>query len=210
MEDQTMQDLIIEIKKDQQSIIEKKEHLTIQSDEDVQKASEVLTQIKARSKRIEEKRKEYVQPLNDQVKKINKDFKELLVPYLEAETFIKRAIGSYTDIQRLAAEKVLKEEEDQRRKEADEIAKKENISTRKALAQIEKPIIEEKPKTIKTENSKIVTKQVAKFEIIDSEKVPIEYKTVDEKLVRKAVNAGVKRIAGVKIWQKTLVSSYSK
>ena len=203
-----IQETITAIQKDQSNLIEKIEKVEVKNDDDVKQASEWLGQIKARIKRIEDKRIEYTKPLNDQVKKINADFKNLAEPYLNMESTIKRAIGGYMDEQRRIEIERVKKEERERRLEAERIAREEQITNREALKIIEKPKIIEAPKTVKTETSKIVGKVVVKFEIIDPLKVPDEFKIVDERLVRQAVNSGKRRIAGVKIWEETQVNAF--
>lgn len=203
-----LKDTVSAIQKDTKSLAEQVSTVVVQNDGDMHRASEWLVQIKARLKRIEEKRTEYVKPLNDQVKIINADFKSLAEPYLQMEMQVKRAIGTYVDEQRWLEQERIRKEEAERRQEAERIAKEEDISRRKALAQIEKPKAVEVPKTVKTETAKVVTKTVVKFEIVDPAKVPDEFKIVDERLVRQAVNSGAKRIAGVRIWEETQVSAY--
>lgn len=203
-----IEETVVAIKQDQSSLLQQVSTVVVHNDGDMHRASEWLVQIKARLKRIEEKRVEYTKPLNDQVKVINSDFKALAEPYLEMENSIKRAIGGYVDEQRRIEVERVRKEEAERRKEAERIAQEEDISRRQALAQIEKPKVVEAPKTVKTETAKVVTKQVTKFEIVDPSKVPDEFKVVDERLVRQAVNSGVKRIAGVRIWEETQVSAF--
>ncbi len=203
-----IQETITAIRKDQSSLIEKIERVEVKNDEDVKQASDWLGQIKARIKRIEDKRIEYTKPLNDQVKKINADFKTLAEPYLNMEYVIKKAIGGYMDEQRRIEIERVKKEERERRLEAERIAQEEQITNREALKIIEKPKIVEAPKTVKTETSKIIGKVVVKFEIVDPSKVPDEFKIVDERLVRQAVNSGKRRIAGVRIWEETQVNAF--
>lgn len=203
-----MQKTVVMIEKDTQTVFKKVNGVVVRNEKEMNEAGELLSQVKSRLKRVEEKRKEYVQPLNDQVKKINGDFKALAEPYVEMEKVLKGAIGSYVaEQQRLERERVRAEEE-ARREEARKLAEKEKISNRKALAQIEKPVEEVVKTSVKTDTAKVITKTVTKFEIVDESKVPDEYKVVSEQLVRKAVNSGVKKIAGVRIYEETQVSAY--
>lgn len=203
-----MKRVVTLIEKDTQDVLSKVNSIQVRNDVEMTQAGELLSKVKDRLKRVEEKRKEYVQPLNDQVKKINGDFKSLAEPYVKMERDLKSAIGTYvTEQQRIERERVRAEEE-ARREEARKIAEKENISNRKALAQIEKPVETKVVTSVKTETAKVVTKTVTKFEIVDPSKVPDDYKVVSEQLVRKAVNSGIKKIAGVKIYEETQVSAF--
>ena len=207
MKKETIESTIVAVKKDQTIIQKQAQAIRVTSDKQMGVASEFLVQIKARIKRIETKRKDYVQPLNDQVTKMNADFKEMAQPYLEIEETIKGKVGSYMTKVREKEEEAQRKADEERRKEAEALAKKEKISKRKAMAQVEKVEIEQRDQTVRTETSKVVTKQVTKFEVINPKKVPDEYKMVDERLVRKAVNQGIK-IPGVKVWEETQVSTY--
>lgn len=205
---ETVEATIVAIKKDQTSLFNQVQTLSVTNEEEMTAASEVLSQVHARVKRIEAKRIEYVKPLNDQVSKINADFKAAAKPYVEMESTIKQKIGNYVDEQRRLAAIEQRRLDDERRKEAQRLAAQEDISQRKAMAQIEKPVVEAPVTAVKTETAKVVTKLVAKFEITDPSAVPEEYKMVDERLVRKAVLAGARKIAGVKIWEESQVSAY--
>ncbi len=198
---------MVAVKKDLTSIEQEASAIKVTNDKEMATASEFLGVIKARVKRVEAKRVEYVKPFNDQVKKINADFKEMAWPYLAVEKNIKGKVGAYVDVKLAEEREEQRKADDKRRKEAEALAKKENISNRKALAQVEKVKVEEKPKSVKTEVGRVNTRQVKKFEVVDPSKVPDEYKMVDERLVRKAIADGKKRIAGVKIWEETQVSA---
>lgn len=214
---ENLETTITTIKQDQKTVQQDIQSIIVSNDEQMDAASEILSKVKARINRVEEKRKEYVQPLNVQVRKINADFKEVLEPYKIMEEVVKGRIGAYVTEQRKIQEQKEREERERQREEARKLAEKEKISAQKAAAQLrkvreEKEALmpkEEAPKTsVKTETAKVVTKVVMKFEVTDSSKVPDEFKVVDEKLIRKAVNAGAKRIAGVRIYEETQVSAF--
>lgn len=204
--DETMQ----AIKKDQTTLAATCSAITVTDEASMGIAAEVLAQVKGRIKRIEDKRTEYVKPLNDTVKTINADFKAAAAPYLEMEKQLKGAIGTFVDAQRKAAAEEQRRLEAERSKEADKLAKEEGISRRAALAQIDKPVVEAQTTSVTTDTAKVVTKLVAKFEVVNPENVPAEYKIVDERLIRKAVQGGARRIPGVKIWEETTVSGFAE
>lgn len=193
------------IKKDQSVIVSKGQQIAIVTKEQYEEAANFLVDVKGRINRIEAKRKEYVQPLNDQVKLINADFKAAMKPYQDIEDQVKKRMVVFVESERKAAAEKLKQEEEARRLEAARMAEEEGISTRKALAQIDKPVAEAVPTAVKTDSRTVKTRQITKFAIVDASKVPDEYKVVDETLVRKAVNAGLK-IAGVKVWEETIIA----
>lgn len=190
--------------------------LVVKDETGLNKAAEILSNVKTRIKRLEDKRKEYVGPINDQVKAINEDFKRMAAPYLEAERLVKSAIGSYMDAQRKIQEDAEREERKRRQEEARVLAEAEGISTQKAAAEVRKAAeaeavakpVEEKPATAVAK--KMATKIVTRFEVVDPSKVPAEYLVVDHSAIRQAVAAGAKRIAGVKIWEESQIVGYTK
>lgn len=207
---QQIEQTLVAIQKDQSNLIEAIKCVKVESDKDIEKYSEILVQIKARIKRIEEKRTEYVKPMNDQVKKINADFKQVSEPYINIERSIKTAIAEYLDEKRRIEAEWVKKEEEERQARAKEYAKETGVPKQEILAVMDKPEVIGNPTTIKTENSKIVNKLVKKFEIVDANLVPVEYKIVDERLIRQAINQGKSEIPGVRIWEETQVSSFRR
>ncbi len=215
--EKSLQELEATVEKDQLDLTAQISEIVVQDNETMQSAAEVLTRVKARLKKLEEKRKLYVQPLNDQVKAINDDFKNMAAPYLTIETDIKGKIGTYMDEQRRIQLEAERKERERRAEEARKLAEEQAISRQKAAAQVRKAEEEaakqkpEEPKpvtSVKTETSKVVTKTVMKFEVVDHSKVPDDFKIVDERLVRQAVNSGARRIAGVRIWEESQVSVF--
>lgn len=198
---QEMEETMQNIAKEQTRLQELCETISVSNPEEMSQAADLAIQVKARLNRIEQLRVEYVKPLNDHVKRINGDFKKAAEPFLAIETSLKGKISAYRMEQERIATEERKRLEAERRAEADRIAKEEGLTRREALAQIEKPVVEAEVKSASTEQGKVVTKMVWKFEVVNTENVPAEYKVVDEKLIRKAVANGARRIAGVKIWE---------
>ena len=199
---------IIAIKKDQTSIVTEYDALVVNDQPSMLMAADILKKVKTAYDFIEVKRKEYVQPFNDQVKKINADFKSAAEPYAEMEKVIKQKMGKYLDQERVLAEIKQKQLDDERRAEAKKLAEEANITTRQAMALVEKTIVTPPPTKVRTETAKVISKLVWKFEITDATKVPDEYKIVDEKLIRKAIQAGTHRIAGVNMWEESQINSF--
>lgn len=199
---------LAEIKKDTQSMSNKVSKLTITNEKNVLNATELLTQIKARAKRIEEIRLGYTKPLNDSLRKINADFKGALKPLSEMEGNIKRAIIDY----RAEIERKRQAEEDRLRKEAEAKAKaeakKKKISVKKVLENTPMPIVEKQDKTIASKSGSVKARMVTKFRIVDENKVPKKYWVIDEKLIRDDVRNGQMIIAGVEIYQEEELSVY--
>lgn len=206
---QEMEETMQKVQKDQSQLSELCKNLVVTNEEENAKAFEILGNVKGRKDLLEERRVKYTKPLLDSKKAIDEDFKKAAAPYIEMEKNVKAAIATYTDKKRAAAAEEQRRLEAERSAEANRIAEEEGITRRQALAQIEKPVVEVNT-SVSTENARGATKLVAKFEIVNPENVPAEYKVVDEKLVRKAIAAGARRIAGVKIWEETQVVALSQ
>ncbi len=197
-----------EIKKDTKAMTTKVSKMTISNEKEVMQATELLSQVKARAKRIEEIRLNYTKPLNETLKKINADFKGALKPYDEMEAQIKRAIINY----RAEIEKKRREEEmrlqEEARKKAIEEAKKNKISQKKALENMVVPTVEKQETTIQSKSGMVKTRMVTKFKVVDLNKVPKKYWVIDESLIRADVRSGLMKIDGVEIYQEEELSVY--
>lgn len=197
-----------EIKKDAVAMTKKVEKVVIKNEKQMDDASELLTQIKARQKRIEEIRLTYTKPLNESLRKINSDFKEASAPYLEIEGKIKQAIIAYRqEIERKRREEEMRLQEEARKRAIEE-AKKQKKSQKKALDEIILPTVEKQESVIQTKSGQVKTRKVKKFRIIDEERVPRKYWIIDERLIRQDVAYGVEEIKGVEIYEEEVLSVY--
>jgi len=197
-----------QIKKDARAMIRKVENVSVNSDKEMVQATELLSQVKIRMRRIEEIRIGYTKPLNESLRKINADFKSALVPYAEMEEKIKVAIIQYRfelEKKRQAMEAKLQE---QARQLAIAEAKKNKKSAKKALENVIMPTIEKQENIIESKSGKVKTRKVKKFRIVDEKKVPKKYWIIDEGAIRQDVMAGVKTIKGVEIYEEELLSVY--
>lgn len=116
-----------------------------------------------------------------------------------AEKFIEEVKAKMVDWYKLDQQR---RDEEQKRIDADALkqAKVEN------KLEIEVPIVNQVQKTHHGENSTTTVKKVWTFKIIDESKVPIGYRTIDEKLIRGAIKEGIREIEGVKIYQEDSIA----
>ena len=198
-----------EIKKDAKSLQVKVQKLKITTDKEAVQATEMLSQVKARAKRIEEIRLSYTKPLNDSLRKINGDFKMALAPYEEMERMLKRCILDF----RAEQEKIRRAEEEKLRKEAERKAiaeaKKNKTSQKKALENVIVPTIEKADSAIHSASGVAKTRLVWKHKITDFSKLPDEYKVVNDTAIRNARKGGLMIIPGVEFYQEEELSSFS-
>jgi hypothetical protein len=193
------------------------------------KALITAKKIKEFEKAVEERRTELVGPLNEQVKKINAFAKQIIAPLKNGELHLKDQLIAWEkklEVERIEAQKRLDAEkrkreaelraEEQRQAEEQkalesvfgeidqfEVEQKRAEEDRKRfLAQDE---LDKKEKQIANDRVK-GTQKVWDFKIIDPLLVPREFLIVDEKMVRAAVKAGVRQIAGIEIFEDTRIS----
>jgi len=204
---ETQDKKIEEIKKDAKALQIKVQKIKITTDKEVVQATEMLSQVNARAKRIEEIRLSYTKPLNDSLRKINADFKMALAPYEEMLKILKRAILDF----RAEQEMKRRAEEEKLRKEAERKAlaeaKKNRTSQKKALENVIVPTIEKQDSTIHSSSGSLKARMVWKHRITDFSKLPDEYKVVNDKAIRSARQGGLMVIPGVEFYQEEELSS---
>ncbi|MFA6048245.1 MAG: hypothetical protein WC737_05570 [Parcubacteria group bacterium] len=207
-----MQTKLLQINNDVQSIVKQGAKIKIEKAEDMAPASEILKQIVARKKRIEELRVFFTKPLNDHIKDINNSFKASLKPLEELEMAIKKTMVTFREIERKAEEEKQRIEFEAEQKRQEEEAKELKGNAKKeALNEIQnQEFIPEVKQESKVESASGQTRfrTVTKFEVTDEALVPREYLMVDERLVRKAVTGGAREIPGVRIYDEELPSVY--
>lgn len=188
------------------------ESVIVESEDGVKEATAGLKKVKELYKEVENKRKDLVQPLNDTVKKINANAKEITEPLKEAESIVKRKIGDYQREVLIKQQEEQRKIEEARKKETEKIKKAqeqgEEVDTTKAQELfMEQRKINTQDTAIRAGGGTASTRLVWKFEIVDPKQVPDEYKVVDEKAIRFAVQyQDARDIPGVRIYQDTQVT----
>jgi hypothetical protein len=162
----------------------------IQNENELEKISRFLLDIRNYKLKIQEKKNSILKPLNEAVKNIRSLFAPVEKNLEDAEFSIKKEIEKYHLEKEAKAEK-----EKQKIAEKVEIGK---ISFEKAIEKIEK--IEEATKNIQSENGMINFRTVKRIAIENPELLPREYLIPDEVKIRRDVLAG-KEIPGVKIYE---------
>lgn len=206
--------------------------IVVKDDDSMNKALLAGKEVKHFAKLIEDKRKELVKPLNDQVDEINAYAKSLKEMPLQAEIHLKYQLASWENkkrAEREAEQKRLDEEAKKRQQELE--AKQKEDRERMALAAefgyddeadlkrqeiIAKADQEREQaqldKDIKSESKAIESNKVSgartvwKFEVTDANLVPREFLIVDETKIRKAMNAGLRELPGVRFYEDTQIA----
>jgi hypothetical protein len=175
------------------------EEMVVDSQVSLENASVGIAKGKEYLKKMEENRKFFVKPLNDHVKNINDGFHEVAKPFEQGllSLNIKRSEYIKLEQQRIEKERQAKVQEAMVKADA------EGKDATKVVEKIEKQA-EKELKAASTVSTGVSTSYMAKvwtWDIEDLKLVPWEFLTVDDAKVTKAVGEGVRKIAGIKIFQ---------
>lgn len=190
--------------------------LSIKVLDDIQKNQALLSakQLKHFEKLVEERRKKYVGPHNEEVKHLNAAAKTVMAPIERAESHLKDQLIAWENLlekQRKAELERLLEIE---RKESEKLQAKEEANpfgTADIHNQVaaERETLEKDLDFCHRENQANKVRGTSKywdFQIIDQTKVPREFLTVNETLVRGAIKDGAREIPGVRIFEQTRIA----
>lgn len=174
--------------------------LTVETDEQYQSATELLTKIKKVQKLIQAEADKVIKPAKEIVKIETAKWKPILDEASEAESIVKRKMIAYVDAKE--EEQRAKEREIQRKLEAG------RIKPETALKKAEQ--IDAAPKKVESVNggASVVTK-IKKVHIVNPDLVPDEYWVLDEVKIRKVALAGVE-IPGVEVRLETNIAGSAR
>ncbi len=184
------------------------ESRTIANLADMMATTDDLSLIAKLKKALEDKRKEYVQPFNEHVKEVNGIFKLIGDPLERADNLNKSKVLAY------------RAEIERKRREAEAIeAEKLALAKREAelsgtgaftvdLSPVDKPA--PPPDRVHTEMGTLSKSGIWKWEQIDWDLVPKEYKMLNEVLIGKVVRSGMRTIPGLRIYQEETLRISSK
>lgn len=165
----------------------------------------MATDVKTLNKKIEEERKRLTDPALKFKKAIDAFCKAIRDRLDKAENMGKDKISTYRhriEMERLEAEKKAKEEAERVQAELFKEAEEKGIP-KEQVPIVEAPVAKPPDKVVRTENGAAAhTRKAWACEIVDPDQVPREYCTPDQVKLNGAVKAGVREIAGCKIYEK--------
>uniref|UniRef100_A0A6M3XND3 Uncharacterized protein n=1 Tax=viral metagenome TaxID=1070528 RepID=A0A6M3XND3_9ZZZZ len=194
-------------------------NIAIATDDDKEIAAYFLADIKKLLKEIESRRVQYVTPFNEKVKAANGWCKQYSSRLEAADKSFKAKILAY---EKKLADDRRRVEEEARKREEDRLAKLKELEQKEITPEVQQETRQlkddqvaeqihlEETKRDKTQHFSGVSttiKQVWTFEVENVAELPTDYLLPNEPLIRKAVNAGVRTIPGVRIFQKDQLSS---
>jgi len=187
-------------------LLERAQSIEIVDQESDVLAAEFLAQVKTARKRWDELRHWFTDPLETQKKRIIAKFQADDAPLAQAQEIVGDKHIAYV---RMAQEKARKEQERLRKlaeaRQAKAAAKAEEKGLEAPPVMIPMPTVMAPPKTVRTEAGSVTIRSAWKFEVVDMAALPDEYKIADAVKLGKVVRAGVREIAGVRIYEEMVV-----
>ena len=180
--------------------------IIIQNSDDLRKA---VNELEVNSKEKEMSATELTGKIVEYKKLVNKKRKELTDPLEKIKKmFISEANSIIEPLTKL--EKILRDKNIAYHNYLEDQAEKERIKHEKKMEKAienNKPMPVEKPveveKNVKSESSTMSYKKTWTFTITDASKLPAEYLVPDVVKIRKMVQAGIRDIPGIRIYEET-------
>lgn len=174
------------------------ESRVITSLEDTKTATDDLSIIARLKKAMEERRRQYLKPHEAAKKAINETYEKLMAPVLAADKITRAKVTAF------------RQEQDRKRAEAEAIEREKLALARREEALTGEHTVDltpvdmppEQPKIIRSDSGIASSTQNWKFEVVDFNILPNEYKMADEVKIGKVVRAtkGTVAILGVRMW----------
>lgn len=170
--------------------------LTIEKDEDMTGATELLTKINLAGDMIKKRKEEITKPLNEALKSA----RDLFRPLEEAQQNAKNIVAEKMIAYRRAVE------ENRRKEEAKLAARVEKGTMKMETAQRKMEELPQEQKSVKTDAGAVSFKETPVPVIFDEAQIPRQYLVPDMVKINKAVRAGIE-IPGIKVEMRTDLSN---
>jgi hypothetical protein len=200
---------IIHIREQIDALTNEGKALVITDNASYEVAGEFLKRVKSAQKQVDDTRKGMTRPIDEAKKKIMDLFRPIENRTAEIEASLKKSMLDYQIIQqkRLAAELDEKRKQDEaEREQAAKDAAFFGEAEPDPFAEVpvaSVPAIVNVPPVV----SGVSTRTAWTYEITDESLIPREFLSVDESKIRADIALGKRDIAGVKIFQKTIISA---
>lgn len=205
------------IEQDVKTMGEVSNSIVVESEEDYEKATNVLGDIKSRLKRIDALRKEFTDPLKDQVKVIDNRFKKQMEPLEVYDRAIRAKMLAYYNLKEARQQEAARlAHEEWQANEARRLEELKNNETPVQVGKVEggefieqisaPPLVEATEKTMRADSASSTVVKRWDYEVVDLGLVPLEYLTVDSALIRKQISAGNREIPGLRIFQNNVLT----
>jgi hypothetical protein len=148
----------------------------VKDEDDAVFAAETIVMAKRLTNILNQERTALVAPLNEEVSRINKMFKPFLDKIASVREAMENALRKYRQQQQIAAEEAERKRQELLRKEEEARAQGKKVKT-KALP--DKLLTLPPEKQVAGNTGMVTTRKVVKWRLVDMEKVPREYLTLD-------------------------------
>lgn len=204
------------------ALLAQAQQFQIQSDEDMERAVDMISQVRKHSSKVENTRKELVAPIKDAAKNIDQRFKVITVPLVKAEELLRGKVHEfrqYKEEKRREAEREMQRQQEAARRQAEEDARRnspppgdvvlqphDGILTHQAaenLVASAPPAVKEGP-ILGATGAKGDFRKVWKFEVVDKAALFAKHPELllpDEKTIRQLVTSGIRDLPGVRVFQ---------
>lgn len=172
--------------------------ITVSSQEELAKVSDHIADVRKMRKFIEQERDKYVKPAKEIIASAKDQYDPFIRATEEAEGWLKGKAQEY-----MLAEQ--KKEQAAKQKLAERV-ERGTMKPETAVRKMEE--VQEAPKTVRSDSSKLTMKTVKDVRIIDQSKIPDEYykpRELDMVKIKKVATAGVS-IPGVEVFDKPQMS----
>lgn len=170
--------------------------MNIANQDDMERATDILSNIKNLGKTIKQRKEEITRPLMDSLESVRELFKPIEQSHAEAERIIKAKMGDYLD-----------EQQRIRDEEAAKIAKKlENEQIKPATAIRKMEALPEVQKSVHGNTGSISQRIMKKARIVDANLIPRAYLVPDMSRINFDATHGV-QIAGVEVYEEKVISA---
>lgn len=199
-------------------VLDTAQQVIVKTPQQAQVAGDWRNKIKMKLKQLDEERKELTRPLDDVKAKIMDKYRPAIEALNSAYKLFDKGLSDYLAIQeriRQEQQRKIEAEADKKRQEAEAKAKEwaDKGNNKKVEEWLDKadnviaPVVAEVPKV-----EGISTRKDWDFEIINPNEVPRDFCIPDEKAIRAFIKAtkGTKPIAGIKIFEKTIIVTNSR
>ena len=172
------------------------QELAIASQEDMVKATDILSKIKTVGKMIKERKEAITKPLMESLNSVRDLFRPIESNHVEAEKIIKTKMLAWQDAEDKRAEA-----------ERAKVAARVEKGTMKPETAVEKmEQIQDAPVTTKGKVGTVSTKIIKKYRVTDESKLPREFLTPDMGKITEALKAG-QAVPGAEMYEEKVISA---
>lgn len=181
--------------------------VAIKSPDDNDKASSLLSTINQLIKKADGERRALTDPLNQVAKAIKQRFDtSVIIPLEKARDIVREKQRTFMVAEREKREAEARKLEEQRRK-AEEQGREQRAANLAAKVDAADDAAKAASKSRGVAGGTSYLQKRWTFRVSDPMKVPREYLTVDETLIRNAIGNGVRQIDGVSIYQEDVLAN---